>query len=924
IQLVDGKLVLEIGEGINAPIVVKVPIKDIIFYTMDFQGEIKIPRLNITVTWLGTPKPWSTTKIYYLETLDPTGDANTELYNTSIQVHPLWFNYTVKAFFQKIADDSPMDGMTEWEAKYVFYKMPPTIYNITVTTVTDEATYGPEPVNGKGGVTPGTSKWPGRKDVEVPYEIKIDWKGWSEKYEDTVPKIRTKPADKVNDRVVLRIFGSMNGVPVTTDNFPEWLVEAWNPELIGIRTCEAVGCICKEEVKLKTWAHDFWKSVIDGEYRVGDAKFKIMNDNKQYMIYYDLDRKMWTGEDHTSKWTEDIKDLSGIMKDSHYTSNIYWNGSYLLTNLYFETNMTYSYSKGKNASFIVDKFYNKTAKPNEVKPTLNFTLVGTENLWKTDRRFAAWVKRIEGPTWKDWYKAWFLVYELPKDTDEYKVAKGPDGKGILPIPLPVAFVKLGAFAKGGEPLNKALIELWTLHIDDKQKVSITEQEGNDSFWSFKVVKIIKPVDQVALVEECRGLPSRQVDVKWAWEKKLKETNEPQVFERVQWDRIWITFTIPEDEICESFSFSKEFTGVVLNFTGVRDTRISVNEEWEIIIHLVGTDVTDEEATFTVELVRDGDLVASETKETVDGVGEYIVRFEGTSFTLRITLIGVDSKGVVFDVSIEGSYEVCEYIGRISKTIFVQVPPEPAKLILRNVIGDVDVAISQNYIYPLIEGNAFCPIDQNSVVTDKWAALDGLLSYGRWYTDADGYINSFKDLGSADPRYGSIILPTAGWLNETFHDGSALTKDEFHYQINIIWKSAVVYSDNIVLDKKGYVTGFSEVYTVTFYLALSNSTEAPVKGLNAWIYYMNVTEWHKAKLWYADNVVNLGVYPEDIYPPQDYEACKYSVIPCKLRVTLASEAWADGRKTFELIPGPRFMNTTWKYVFSANHTAIDWM
>ncbi|MEM1558368.1 MAG: hypothetical protein QXG12_07235, partial [Thermoproteota archaeon] len=125
IQLVDGKLVLNIGEGIDAPIVVKVPIKDLIFYTMDFQGEIKIPRLNITLTWMGTPKPWSTEKIYFLETLDPTGDANTELYNTSIQVHPLWFNYTVKAFFQKIADDSPMDGMTEWEAKYVFYKMPP-------------------------------------------------------------------------------------------------------------------------------------------------------------------------------------------------------------------------------------------------------------------------------------------------------------------------------------------------------------------------------------------------------------------------------------------------------------------------------------------------------------------------------------------------------------------------------------------------------------------------------------------------------------------------------------------------------------------------------------------------------------------------------------------------------------------------------
>jgi len=66
--------------------------------------------------------------------------------------------------------------------------------------------------------------------------------------------------------------------------------------------------------------------------------------------------------------------------------------------------------------------------------------------------------------------------------------------------------------------------------------------------------------------------------------------------------------------------------------------------------------------------------------------------------------------------------------------------------------------------------------------------------------------------------------------------------------------------------------------------------------------------------------DLGVPPT----PQDYEACEDSAFPCELRVTLASEAWADGKKTFELIPGPRFMNTTWKYVFSANHTAIDWM
>jgi hypothetical protein len=47
------------------------------------------------------------------------------------------------------------------------------------------------------------------------------------------------------------------------------------------------------------------------------------------------------------------------------------------------------------------------------------------------------------------------------------------------------------------------------------------------------------------------------------------------------------------------------------------------------------------------------------------------------------------------------------------------------------------------------------------------------------------------------------LPTSGWLNETFSaEGRVGTdlplKEEFHYQFNVVWKSAVVYSDNFVL------------------------------------------------------------------------------------------------------------------------------
>ncbi|RLF08918.1 MAG: hypothetical protein DRJ62_07625, partial [Thermoprotei archaeon] len=808
LPLTDGELVIDVEEGVDAPITIKIPIKDLIFYTTDFQGEMNIPRLNITLTWVGTYKPWTDEKVYFLETLDPTGDTEDvdgdgiarNDYNTSIVIHPLWFKYDVDAFFHKIADDSPMEGLAEWEAKYVFYKMPPAIYNITVTTVTDVDAYGENPDSeDRKGVTPGTSKWPGRTDMEVPYEIKIDWE-WAESYEDSVPSIRTGPADVVNDRVVLRIFGSMGGVPVTAENFPADLVEAWNPDLIGNLTA----LVCEEEITLKTWAHDFWKRVINGDLRVGDAEFDVMNDNGMTMTYYDITEEKWSTR--VSKWTEDIKDVSAIMKDSHYTSNIYWNGSYLLTELYFETNMTYAYNhegKAENASFVIDKFFNASMtsdatpgadgywSPNQVDPILNFTLVGTEKLWKTSRRFPYWAARIEGNTWKDWYPAWFLVYELPSPDDEYVVEAGEDGKGILPVPIPVAFIKLKAFAKDGStPLANALIELWALHMDvaDDHKVEISAADSGTGTLDFG------PTD---------------VEVEWEWEKKLKESGEPQIFEETRWDRIWITFTIPEEEECEYEDVEKTLTGVVLNFTGVRDTRISVDEEWELVIHLVGTNTTTNEASFTVELVHDGDLVGSETSETSGGVATYTVTFEGTELDVEITLTGVDDKGAVFDVEITGTVAICEPVGGISKTIFVQVPPAPAKLILRNVIKGYDVAISEDYIYPLLDKPD--PVDRNTeamipedrspstfmstdLQTDEWATPDGLLAYGRWYTDEDGYVDSFKDLGPDDPRYGSVVLPIAGWLNETFHDGSVGTEDEFHYQLNVVWKSAVVYSD----------------------------------------------------------------------------------------------------------------------------------
>jgi hypothetical protein len=251
-----------------------------------------------------------------------------------------------------------------------------------------------------------------------------------------------------------------------------------------------------------------------------------------------------------------------------------------------------------------------------------------------------------------------------------------------------------------------------------------------------------------------------------------------------------------------------------------------------------------------------------------------------------------------------------------KLIKVQTPPYPAKLYLRDVYDKLNITVSAKEIYVLVGKDN--PRDNNPVVNTPMATPYGLLKQARWYTGPDGLIKSFTVPGYE----GLLLLPTSGWLNETFsfEGATALlhTKEEFHYLFNVVWKSAVVYSDNFVLDKTLVEFGASEVYDVRFMFTLSNSTrpEDAVRDLNLWIYYPNVTTWHGQKLWN----VTLATLPA----PQDYKACKDSVFPCEKRVTLISAPDADGIVEFSKIPGPRFMNTTWKYVFSANHSAVTWL
>ena len=383
----NNELIIEVTEEIDLPIKVYVPIKTLIFYTTDFQGETKIPYLNITLTWIGTYKPWTDEKVYFLETLDPTGDENDEPYNTSIVVHDLWFRYEVKTFFHKIANGSPMNNLVEYEAKYVFYKMPPAVYNVTVTTVSSQA------YADLGKVSPAISKWSGR-DSEVPYEIKIDWT-WAEKYEGSIPRIRTAPADEVNDRVVLRVFGSMDGIPVTTENFPENLVEAWNPGLVGIMT----NLTCLDEVKLRIWLHDFWIRVVDEEYLNTGVKLSILNDNGNYMDFYDVGNQTWIGNTYLIKTRENVKILSALNEANLSVSSLFWNGSYRVV-----VNTTNGYTN-----------------------TTDIILVGNEELWMTDKRFSSWIAN---------YSTYFVLYELPDEDDEHLMYDvGSDGKSVLPIPV---------------------------------------------------------------------------------------------------------------------------------------------------------------------------------------------------------------------------------------------------------------------------------------------------------------------------------------------------------------------------------------------------------------------------------------------------------------------------------------------------------
>jgi hypothetical protein len=856
----DGTLKIGIDSNVDSPVKLYANIIDIVLTPWDYNKDNRIPRLNITLTWVGE-HPLTGRKLWYLETMDPTGDTDPAPFNTTLSVDQ-FLRYTVK-YFQGESQTSG-ELKSYGKAEYVFYQMPPTLYNITVTTVTDPR-YDIE-----NEQTPGNSKWPGR-DVPVPYEIKIKYKDTS-----TPPEILTEPGDAINDRVVLRVFSTLNpdgthyGTPVS-ESWPfRGALDVLNPGRVGDFSGVTA---CESRRDLLVWAHTFYKRIVDGDgqRRIGDATYLIVNDNEVSMEFYNP-KDGFIYPEHYSFWTEDTVDATWLKKDSQFSSVIWWNGSYRAERLALPTNMS---STVDHMSFTVDQWWNSSVDPTKVWPRHNFTVQPSRAHFEVmDKNYVGNWTKIED-TVKPYGNA--IIFE----------------KQTLLLPAPVTFVEARAIDKGGAPLEKALIEAWILDLNTSKRVRIdTADTGSDV---------------------ADGL-----QVAWTWElKRVADPDTPQRFKMVRWDRVYLTLTAfaPPPPSGETFSYDAGDAfaddpaepddivikvGNITHFTTSASIFIPAGETLTLQFHTSGT-VTIMTSTSTVITVNPGDIITFS-----GGLFGAIITIPPS---MIVTVVGVsDPDNTVFTTP--GSLEFLPSIAPTapeSKTILVQVPPYPAKLYLRDVVGDFDIVVTARDV---------------TVLVDDSDTPDGLLSYGQWETDATGHIPSFTL-----PDYkGLLLLPTSGWLAATYADDPEV--EEFHYQFNVVWKSAVVYSDNYILDKKPVVFGASEVYDVTFLYTLSNSTrrEDAVRNLNLWIYYPNVTEWWRQKLWNVTLPVDY-VAPLDtgrLPAPQDYRACSDSVFGCALRVTLISSADADGVVEFSKIPGPRFMNTTWKYVFSANHSAITWL
>jgi hypothetical protein len=470
----DGSVTITIDRNIDSPVVLRAVINDFIFTTWDFNKDNRIPRLNITLTWVGV-HPLTGKRIYFVETMDPTGDTNTDPFNTTVVFSQL-LKYNITHLY-KVGERAR--GLKTYEkVEYIFSKMPPTLYNITVTTVPDG-----DPDKQQ---TPGSAKWPGRTDAAVDYEIKIDWTS-----HDKAPTIRKRPAAQVNDRVVLRVYMTWNGQPVT------------DPDLNPIGNATLYTRCGPVKIDLLTWAHTFWQRIVDGDFdylrearRIGNATYHIVNDNGRLMEQYVPEERIFTS-DITSRWTEDTLLTTWLKAASQPSSIIWWNGTYRKQDLVF---LSYVYplqfTRGEQPwarfydkvgltgtgwettvrkeaddplAYVVNRFFNVTAYrrhfnastgqwwggiQNATWPTHNFTVVGTEGLWNQQKwRWEYAVSKRLVPEVP--YQPYSLVIERP--TQELVPVSQ---KGVLTVPIPVGFITLNLKDEDlARPVPYAVVQL---------------------------------------------------------------------------------------------------------------------------------------------------------------------------------------------------------------------------------------------------------------------------------------------------------------------------------------------------------------------------------------------------------------------------------------------------------------------------------
>jgi hypothetical protein len=88
----DGSVTITLDRNFDSPITLRAVINDFIFTTWDFNKDNRIPRLNITLAWVGV-HPLTGKRIYFVETMDPTGDTDTTTHSTQRVTVSQFFSY---------------------------------------------------------------------------------------------------------------------------------------------------------------------------------------------------------------------------------------------------------------------------------------------------------------------------------------------------------------------------------------------------------------------------------------------------------------------------------------------------------------------------------------------------------------------------------------------------------------------------------------------------------------------------------------------------------------------------------------------------------------------------------------------------------------------------------------------------------------